>query len=94
MPKLFPEILQSIVDASFQQSGHSHPRKAQAHRVAAAFKVILDEVIPEYREHHPHTRDEKLRSISAYLTREEFLQIIYGLENIDNWVKAEGVEND
>lgn len=88
MPKRFPEILQSIVDASFQ------PRKAQALRVAAAFKVILDEVIPEYREHHPHTRDEKLRSISAYLTREEFLQIIYGLENIDNWVEAEGVEND
>ena len=81
MPKQLPELLQSIVDASLQPSGHSHPRKAQAHRVAAAFKVILDEVIPEYREHHPHTRDEKLRNISAYLTREKFLQIIYQLEN-------------
>lgn len=81
MPKRLPEPLQSIVDASLQPSGQSHPRKAQAERVAAAFRVILDEVIPEYREHSAHTLDEKMRNISAYLTREKFLQIIYQLEN-------------
>lgn len=75
------ELIQSIVDVSLQPTGQSHPRKAQAERVAAAFRVILDEVIPEYREHYPHTRDEKMRNISAYLTREKFLNIIYQLEN-------------
>ena len=81
MPKRIPELLESIMSEALKPSGHSHPRKAQAQRIAAAFKVILDEVIPEYREHHPHTRDEKLRSISAYFAREEFLNIIYELEN-------------
>lgn len=81
MPKQLPEPLESIMSAAFKLSGHSHPRKAQADRVAAAFRVILDEVIPEYREHSTHTRDEKMRNISAYLTREKFLNIIYQLEN-------------
>jgi hypothetical protein len=76
-----PELLQSIVDAGLQSSEHSHPRKAQAQRIASAFRVILDEVIPEYREHTSHCRDEKMRNISAYFTRDKFLQIVDSLEN-------------
>lgn len=80
MPKQLPELLNSIMEASFKPSGHSHPRKAQAARIAEAFRVILDEVIPEYREHSFHGMDEKYRNISAFHTRERFLQIIHQLE--------------
>lgn len=81
MPKELPEPLESIMAAAFKPTGHSHPRKAQAQRVAEAFQIMLDEVIPEYRDNFPRCQDEKLRRISAYHTREKFLNLIHQLKN-------------
>lgn len=53
-------------------------RRAQ---VAAALRAILDEVLPEYREHHPNTLDERHRKVSVFDVRERFLSIAFELDS-------------
>ena len=43
--------------------------------LAAAILVIADLVVPEHREHHPNTLDEKYRKISAFDIRNQLLAI-------------------
>lgn len=49
---------------------------------AAALRAALDLVVPETREHHPSTLDEKYRKVTAFNVRDQFLAIAYELETL------------
>lgn len=48
--------------------------------IAAALRAAADQVVPEHREHYPHTLDERWRKISAFEVRSRFLAIAAELE--------------
>lgn len=49
-------------------------------RVIAAIRAAVDQVVPEHREHHPATLDERHRKVSAFSVRDQFLAIATELE--------------
>lgn len=62
--------LRSVMTAAMKLSGHSHPVKAQANRVAAALRVVVDEVVPEgFTDTPPNGVD---RQVSAEEIRAKF----------------------
>jgi hypothetical protein len=48
--------------------------------LAAALCAALNQVVPEHREHHPATLDERHRKVSAFSVRDQFLAIAAELE--------------
>ena len=49
-------------------------------KLAAALRAAADQVVPEHREHHPATLDERHRKVSAFDVRDRFFAIAAALE--------------
>ena len=49
--------------------------------VAAALRAAADQVVPEHREHHPNTLDERYRKVSVFDIRNQFLAIAAQLDS-------------
>jgi hypothetical protein len=56
-------------------------RDPEREALAEAFRTFMVLVVPEHREHHPNTLDEKHRRVSVFNVRNEILSIINELEN-------------
>jgi len=75
MTKLSPEA-QSVMDATWKLLGQPAHRKV----LAVAIRAALDVTLPEFREHHPITPDERYRKVSAFDIRNRFLSLAAELE--------------
>ena len=53
-------------------------------KLVAALRAASDQVVPESREHHPTTFDEKHRKVSAFNVRNQLLAIADELEGAGN----------
>lgn len=82
MTELSPAA-QAVLDV-FTEDNSLHDRKHNYYNLealAAALRAALDEVVPEHREHHPATLDERWRKVSAFEVRNRFLAIATELKN-------------
>lgn len=48
--------------------------------VITALRAVVDQVVPETREHYPATVDERYRKVSAFNVRNQFFAIADELE--------------
>lgn len=55
---------------------------SERHGLAAAFRAAADQVVPEHREHHPNTLDERYRKVSVFDIRNKMLAIAAELEKL------------
>ena len=73
MTKLSPAA-QAVLDATGRKTWWRNDD------IAAALRAAADQVVPEYREHHPATFDEQHRKVSAFDVRDRFFAIAAALE--------------
>jgi hypothetical protein len=74
---------QAVLDAAEDAYDYNY---SEFHRcadrvAAAALRAAADQVVPEYREHHSATLDERHRKVSAFDVRNRFLAIADELKN-------------
>jgi hypothetical protein len=84
MAELSPES-QLVLDAAWEEAvALGAYKQYPAHRkvLAVAIRAALEVIIPEHRENHPNTLDERYRKLSAFDTRQRFLAMATELEDI------------
>lgn len=72
----FSPQAQFVMDATWKLLGQPAHRKV----LAVAIRAALDVTLPEFREHHPITPDERYRKVSAFDIRNRFLGLAAELE--------------
>jgi hypothetical protein len=71
-----------VIDAFLKTPGEE-PMTGWNYRrdIAAALRAAVDQVVPEHREHHPNTLDERYRKVSVFDIRNQFLAIAAQLDS-------------